>query len=145
MSTQQEQPAESKRQVRVGVGVLALRDHRVLLGRRGSGHGSGTWQPPGGHLEFGETVEGCAQRELREETAVEARTLRVGPYTNDFFDEDDEHYVSLFVIGEDVVGEPRAMEPDKAATWQWFDWADLPEPLFLPLKNLKAAGYDPFD
>jgi 8-oxo-dGTP diphosphatase len=145
MSARQEKAAESERFVRVGVGVLALRDHQVLLGRRGSGHDGGTWQPPGGHLEFGETIEGCAQRELREETAVEARTFRVGPYTNDFFDEDDEHYVSLFVIGEDVIGEPRVMEPDKAAAWQWFDWGDLPEPLFLPLKNLKAAGYDPFD
>jgi 8-oxo-dGTP diphosphatase len=138
------QSPHAERQVRIGVGVLALRNNQILLGRRSSGHDSGTWQPPGGHLEFGETIEECARRELMEETAVEIRKLRTGPYTNDLFSADERHYISLFVIADEVIGEPRIMEPEKATTWQWFEWDRLPEPLFLPLRNLKAGGYDPF-
>ncbi len=41
----------------VGVGVLILRDGKVLLGRRKGSHGAGCWSAPGGHLEFGEAVE----------------------------------------------------------------------------------------
>lgn len=36
----------------------------------------GTWQPPGGTFEYGETLVGGLRRELREELAVESR---VGP------------------------------------------------------------------
>ncbi|WP_134596929.1 NUDIX domain-containing protein, partial [Pseudomonas aeruginosa] len=37
----------------VGVGVLILRDGKVLLGRRKGSHGAGCWSAPGGHLELG--------------------------------------------------------------------------------------------
>ena len=50
---------------RVGVGVIVLREGRVLLGRRLGSHGAGTWQFPGGHLEAFERVEDCARREVR--------------------------------------------------------------------------------
>ncbi len=50
----------------VGVGVLILRDGKVLLGRRKGSHGAGCWSAPGGHLEFGEAVEDCALREALE-------------------------------------------------------------------------------
>lgn len=54
----------------VGVGVLILRDGKVLLGRRKGSHGAGCWSAPGGHLEFGEAVEDCALREALEETGL---------------------------------------------------------------------------
>jgi 8-oxo-dGTP diphosphatase len=33
-------------------------------------------------------------------------------------------------------GELKLMEPNKCEKWDWFNINDLPEPLFLPLKNL---------
>ncbi len=45
---------ENKRP-KVGLGVLIFKDGKVLLGKRKGAHGEGTWCPPGGHLEFGET------------------------------------------------------------------------------------------
>ena len=67
----------------VGVGVIVLRNGLVLLGERIGSHGSGTWALPGGHLEFGETVEQCAAREVLEETGLKLQEVRTGPYSSD--------------------------------------------------------------
>ena len=59
---------------RVGVGLYLFNDkHQLLLGLRKSSHGCGTWCPPGGHMEFGESNEQAAIREAREETGLEVR------------------------------------------------------------------------
>lgn len=128
---------------RVGVGVLICRDGKVLLGKRLAAHGKGTWSPPGGKMEFGEDPLDCAQREILEETGLHLHHMRLGPYTNDIFHENNLHYITLCVIAE-AKGEPKAMEPDKCAEWKWFDWNALPEPLFLPLVNIRKQGFNPF-
>lgn len=126
----------------IGVGVLVVREGRVLLGERRGSHGAGTWAPPGGHLEFGESVESCARRETLEETGLELERIRQAPYTNDHFVAEGKHYVTLFVAAE-ASGEPALLEPGKCAGWRWFPWSELPEPLFLPLDSLRRLGYVP--
>lgn len=128
---------------RVGMGVIVLRDGRVLLGRRKASHGTGTWHMPGGHLEFGEGLEGCARREVLEETGVDIKNIRFAAATNDLFKEEGKHYITLFMLSEWESGEPRAMEPEKAESWDWFSWDNLPEPLFLPIQNLLKQGFRP--
>jgi 8-oxo-dGTP diphosphatase len=83
---------------KVGVAVIVIKDSKILLGRRVNSHGSGTWQFPGGHLEFEESIEDCAKRELFEETNLKIRNIRFGPYTNDIFNEEQKHYITLFVV-----------------------------------------------
>lgn len=128
---------------RVGVGVLVLRDGRVLLGQRLGAHGAGTWQLPGGHLEFGETVADCARREVREETGLILDDVRPGPYSENLFAADRMHYVTVFVIAHCAAGEPQRCEPAKCAGWQWFAWDALPTPLFAPLASLQRTGFVP--
>ena len=48
----------------VGLGVLVLRDDKVLIGQRLNSLGAGEYALPGGHLEFGEELEECAAREV---------------------------------------------------------------------------------
>lgn len=128
-------------EVKVGVGVILIRAGRILLGERHGSHGTGTWALPGGHLEFGESIEKCAAREVLEETGVEVGGVTHLAFTNDIFSEEGKHYVTLFVLAEGWQGEPAVMEPEKCKCWAWFDWDALPSPTFLPLQNLKQQGF----
>jgi 8-oxo-dGTP diphosphatase len=108
---------------------------RLLLGRRINARGENSWQFPGGHLEFGETVEACAVREVAEEAGIAIHNIIHAGYTNDVFIEADRHFVTLFVSAQYNHGEVTVMEPDKCECWRWFDADELPEPLFMPIRN----------
>jgi 8-oxo-dGTP diphosphatase len=129
--------------VRVGVGVLVLHQGLVLLGRRRGSHGAGTWSAPGGRLEFGEQIEACAARELREETGLTASTLELGPYSNDIFPEVKQQYLTVYVVARGIQGTPANLEPDKCDGWAWFRWGEWPTPLFKPVESLLAIGWRP--
>ncbi|MCF8051252.1 MAG: NUDIX domain-containing protein [Desulfobacterales bacterium] len=127
----------------VGVAVIVIRDGRVLLGKRKGAHGQGTWALPGGHLEIFETIEACAKREVFEETGLSIGSIEHAAFTNDLFEEESKHYVTLFVTAPHEGGEAELREPEKCERWQWFSWQDLPSPRFLPLENLLAQGFSP--
>jgi len=135
---------ESAARPKVGVSVIICRDQKVLLGQRQGSHGAGSWQFPGGHLEYGEAIETCAIREVWEETGLEVAALERGPYTNDVFASEGKHYITLFLVARHAGGEPVAREPEKCDGWAWFGWDELPAPLFLPIQNLLALGWSPF-
>jgi|SRR3989344_1246491 len=128
--------------VRIGIGVIIRHSGKILVGLRKSKHGAGTYCFAGGHLEVGETIFDCAKREVREETGLEIKNLRAGPHTEDFFP--NKHYLTLFVIADSDSGEPELREPEKFAIWEWRDWNNLPEPLFLPIANLLKQNFNPF-
>jgi len=125
----------------VGVAVIVIKNGNVLLGKRKNSHGSGTWQFPGGHLEFNETIENCAQREVLEETGIIIKNLRLGPYTNDIFEKENKHYITVFAIAEYDSGVLELKEPEKCEEWGWFKWTDLPKPSFLPIINLLQQNF----
>jgi 8-oxo-dGTP diphosphatase len=129
---------------RIGVASIIVKDNKVLMGRRLNAHGSGSWSFPGGHLEFMESVEDCARRETLEETGVEITNIRDFAFTNDFFPEDNKHYVTLFVLADHLSGTPQILEPDKCGGWEWVEWDNLPSPLFLPIDNLLKKSLNPF-
>lgn len=129
--------------VGIGVGVLVMRDGLVLLGKRRGSHGAGTWSAPGGRLEYGESIEACAARELSEETGLTAQAFDLGPYSNDVFAEVREQYVTLFVVARGVQGTPANLEPHKCDGWAWFRWGDWPTPLFKPVESMLAIGWRP--
>jgi 8-oxo-dGTP diphosphatase len=126
---------------RVGVGVLVIENGRVLLGKRKGSHGAGTWSAPGGHLEYGESIENCAEREVLEETGLRIRELQHGPFTNTVFEAEQKHYVTVFVLAKRESGVVETKEPEKCEGWEWFDWSNLPEPLFPPLEALRHQGF----
>lgn len=129
---------------KIGLGILILNiNDEILLGKRKASHGEATWGPPGGHLEFGESFEQCAIREVLEETALNIIEPQFLAMTNDFFVEEDKHYVSIFMTAKYPRDQQlRNCEPHKVEQWQWFSLNNLPTDLFLPLKHLVAKqGY----
>lgn len=54
-------------------GVIIPRGDEVLLVKRKYAPRPGAWCLPAGFMEYGETPEKCAVRELREETGIDAR------------------------------------------------------------------------
>lgn len=122
---------------KVGLGVWIIKDNKVLLGKRISKHGEGTWCPPGGHLEFFESFEECARRETLEECGLEIKNVKVVDVTNDIHLSENKHYVTIVMKAEYISGEPKVLEPDKCECWDWFNWDNLPSPLFLSNINFK--------
>ncbi|MBI4017953.1 MAG: NUDIX domain-containing protein, partial [Candidatus Aenigmarchaeota archaeon] len=118
----------------VGIGVIIVRDGKILLGKRKNAHGEGTHQFPGGHLEFGESWEDCARREVMEETGLHVKKVRFATATNDVFSKENKHYITIFMLAEPEDGEPKVMEPEKCEEWKWVSWNYMPRPLFLPIE-----------
>ncbi len=121
---------------RIGVGVIITKDDQVLLLRRQNVHGSGSWSTPGGHLDWGESLEECAVREAREETGIEITAIRFRAVTNDVFEADDKHYITLWMEGEYQSGKAVVNAAYEMSEVGWFAWDRLPESLFLPFRNL---------
>lgn len=133
--------------VRVGVGCFVTRETasglQILIGKRKGSHGTSSWQLPGGHLEFNETFEECAKREVLEETNLEVDQLEFLTATNDIMPQDNKHYVTIFMRGRAKnPDQVKVMEPEKLdGEWNWVYSKDLESytPLFVPLQNLIAT------
>lgn len=127
--------------IKVGVGIYIFNaKHQLLLGLRQSNHAKNTWCAPGGHMEYGETNEAAAIRELKEETGIDttSQDLILKGVTNDFYKESGKQYITLHFICEHYTGTPQIIEPDKCAEWKWFDLDKLPPNLMLSNKNFLA-------
>lgn len=122
-------------QINVGAGVIIWKEDKVLLGKRLSAHGTDHWSFPGGHVEFGETPEAAAVREVREETNLVVAKVEKFHFTNDMFDS-GKQYITLFYVAAEWTGELKNMEPEKCEGWEWVSPEELPEPLFQPIKTL---------
>lgn len=133
---------DSTQHPRVGVGVIIVRDGKVLFGLRQGAHGAGSWSLPGGHLEFQESLEACAQREVQEETGLHVTSCKPVAFTNDIFKSEDKHYITIFMVATVDIGEPEILEPEKCLEWRWCDWHDMPRPLFIPIENLLQQNFD---
>ena len=119
---------------------------RLLLAQRAKGPSTavGRWGFPGGMHEVGETILAAAQRELREETGIDALPKRV----IDAFDvigRDPDgrfraHYVLVCVVLDWVAGEGQPIEDASAVGWYTVDQA-LERLELLPdtLRLMKAA------
>lgn len=115
--------------IKVGVGVMVLKDGRVLLGKRCGTHGAGEYAWPGGHMEYMESFEQTAKREVREEAGIEIENVRFLRLQN-LKDYAPKHYVDIGLIADWKSGEPQVMEPDRCEGWGWYEIDKLPQPLF---------------
>lgn len=141
---------------RVGVGVFILNHQNdFIFGRRKGSHGAGTWALPGGHLEYGESFEECAKREVLEETGLQIEHPQFLTAVNSILQDSGKHYVTIFMASkmERAYDQPQLLEPEKCEGWHWISWKTMlqwyddehdllnearssKEKLFLPMKSL---------
>ena len=116
----------------VGVGVIIIRDGKILLAERKGSHGENTWASAGGHLEFGETLEECAKREAFEEFGIHVQRMTFLCVSN--IVAYDRHYIDVEFLGDLSIQIPKIQEQDSFANLQWFSLSELPSPLFEPVR-----------
>lgn len=141
---------DSGKKVGAGVGVMILKDGKVLLGKRhhdsqkadSTLHGEGTWTMPGGKIHFGESFEDAAYREVLEETGIEINknNLRLVSLTNDSVK--DAHFVTIGLLCEDFEGEAEVREPDEITEWKWFELNELPNPIYFVSGKILKNYFD---
>jgi len=92
----------------VTVDVLIRRDDGYVFVKRRNEPYRGHWAIPGGLVEYGETVEEAAIREVKEETGLEVKLIRlVGVYSDPTRDPRG-HYITIAFRAEAVSGELKA-------------------------------------
>ncbi|WP_344232303.1 NUDIX hydrolase [Kribbella hippodromi] len=116
--------------------VLVRRGNEVLLLlRANTGYMDGHWAMPAGHVEQGESAIAAAVRELREEVGLEVQPADLVPLTamhrTGGNGEPIDERVDFFFEVSTWSGEPRLMEPEKAAGLEWYALDALPEPLVV--------------
>lgn len=107
------------------VGAIVARGGSVLLSRRARPPHAGEWDLPGGFLESGEHPEAGILRELREETGLAARVVRLAHVGMGRYDEDDTLNLVYLVEAD---GEPVA--GDDSEELRWFALDALPPMAF---------------
>lgn len=111
-----------------------------MMQRQGA-HGAGSWSIPGGHLEFGESFEDTARREVDEETGLKVKNVRFGAVTNDVFESEAKHYVTIWMLTDWESGTEENREPAKCLDMKWTDFDSLPDNLFLPWNQLLNSEF----
>ena len=118
----------------VGVGAVIWREDRVLLVRRGKPPRMDEWSLPGGAQRLGETVEQAALREIKEETNLEIKIVKLIDVVDAIFPDCEgsiEHhytlidFVALAPIGEAIAGDDvadvRWVSLDELANYHLWD------------------------
>jgi len=121
-----------KDHIGVGVGGILLRDGRILLLKRNSEPNKGKWEKPGGRVDFGETLEAAVVREMKEETGVDCKVVRLLAATSEI--SPGSHWVSISFLLEGK-GEPKLLEPGKHGEMKWFALDGIPKGITESLKE----------
>lgn len=124
--------AVDQQAVKIGAGVVIIKDGKTLLTKRKGKHAGGTYGSLGGHVEYGENITEAIKREAREELGIEVDNLVFVSCANMI--KYGSHYIDLTFSADILAGEPVIQEPDRIESVGWYDLDALPEPMFEPVR-----------
>lgn len=90
----------AKRKPTVVVGILVKNGNKFLLVREKVESGKEKWLIPGGKVEFGESLEDAAKREIFEETGIKASEVKFLCFKEAEFAQYNYHSVVFFYLTE---------------------------------------------
>ncbi|OGG44816.1 hypothetical protein A2673_02155 [Candidatus Kaiserbacteria bacterium RIFCSPHIGHO2_01_FULL_50_13] len=128
----------AEKRVGAGFGVILEKDGKILLGMRhpdpdkadSAFRSAGEWCLPGGKLDWGESLEDGAIREVKEETGIVIKNPKVISVHN--CRNEHAHFMTVGLVASEWEGEASVMEPDEIVQWEWFNLNDLPQPRYFP-------------
>jgi len=116
--------------------AVTVKDGKFLLIKRGIPPRKGMWATPSGFIETGETAEEACLRELKEETGVSGRIIRLVGVSRM---EDNEIYGDMLVVRYLVeAGDEEPVAGDEAEDVQFFAIDELPDRYRVRFKDLIA-------
>ncbi|MFZ2153182.1 MAG: NUDIX hydrolase [Microgenomates group bacterium] len=126
-----------KRKPKVIVGVLVRNKNKFLLVRETLEGGKDYWIIPGGKVEFGETLEIAAKREILEETGIVAKELSFLVFREAIAPKYNYHGVIFFFETISETTETRDDVESKVIEAKWFTREEvLKLPLVFSAKEL---------
>jgi 8-oxo-dGTP diphosphatase len=131
---------------RLAVFVIARNPNgEILLQQRsGTGYLDGYWDFPSGHVEYGESIQETAVRELVEEVGVEAavddlQLVHIDQYL--LGNATNADYVNFTFAVRSWSGVPKICEPEKCSAIGWFKPDALPEKCVNAVRVNEEAGF----
>ncbi len=107
--------------------AMLIREGKILMIKRAKDPMNGYWAIPAGYLDWDETAEECAVRELGEEAGLVGKNPKLfGVYSDPERDEDGRQNLGVVYLVE-MEGETELSTPDEVEEVKWFGLDELPE------------------
>ena len=108
------------------------------------GYSHKTYQFPGGHLEYGESLDECLKREIKEETGIELEGVKLNPfvkisyYTKNYRDSGKSRKNEIYYF---IIKTNKVFDMNKANLDEWEQVGNYIVKV-IPLKNVKKVLLD---
>ena len=119
------------KKIRIRVAVVILKDNKILLVQHCK-HGRKYWLLPGGGLEYGETIEQCAKRELMEEANLAISLGELILVSESIPPDKHRHVLNLYYRGEAVSGVLKQGEDKVISDLRYVPVTELKQLTFFP-------------
>lgn len=122
-------------------GALIIKDRKMFLNKRRDHNPAlnNKWEFVGGGVDYGETVENCLLREVREETGFEVKVLerlpKIYTKTGQGIPKDDKFQVFLVIFIVEILKGKLKTAPAESVGHGWFTYNEALKLDFLPLNK----------
>lgn len=132
-------------EIRIRVAVILIKNGKVLLVQHKKG-GKKYWVFPGGGLNYAESLEACARREIKEEINLNISTDKLVFVAESISKDSSRHILNLFYTGRILSGRLKLAKDFRLNDVRFIEIEKLDKIKLYPLvaKNIKQAYKEGF-